>query len=217
MNRIVCATVCAVLVMFTIAPMTLSAEKPGPIQLTKPQTAGGKPLMEALAKRQSTRSFDARKLPAQTLSNLLWAANGINRPESGKRTAPSAMNRQEIDVYAAMADGLYLYNAKEHRLDPVLAEDVRASAGEQPFVKTAPVVLIYVSDQGRMKKAPQESKDFYSATDAGFVSQNVYLYCASEGLATVVLGWVDKPALAKAMKIRDDQKIILTQPVGYPK
>ena len=217
MNRIVCATVCAVLVILSAVPVAFSTEKLGPLQLVKPQTSGGKPLMEALAKRQSTRSFDARKLPAQPLSNLLWAADGINRPDSGKRTAPSAMNRQEIDVYAAMADGLYLYNAKEHRLDPVLAEDIRASSGEQPFVKTAPIVLIYVSDQARMKKAPQESKDFYSATDTGFISQNVYLYCASEGLATVVLGWVDKPALAKAMKLRDDQKIILTQPVGHPK
>ncbi|MEJ2744168.1 MAG: nitroreductase family protein, partial [bacterium] len=100
---------------------------------------------------------------------------------------------------------------------PILPKDVRAGSGEQPFVKTAPVVLIYVADYARMKRASKESRDFYSAADTGFISQNVYLYCASEGLATVVLGWVDKPALAKAMKLRDDQKIILTQPVGYPK
>jgi SagB-type dehydrogenase family enzyme len=209
--------VCVVLVILSVVPATFTAEKLGPIQLVKPQTSGGKPLMEALAKRRSTRAFDSRKLPAQTLSNLLWAADGINRPASGKRTAPSAMNRQEIDIYAATADGLFLYNAKKHQMDPVLAKDIRAQAGEQPFVKTAPIVLIYVSDHARMKGAPQESKDFYSATDTGFISQNVYLFCASEGLATVVLGWVNKPALAKAMKLRGDQKIVLTQPVGHPK
>lgn len=216
MNRIASVIVCAVLVILSVAP-AFSAEKLGPIQLVKPRTSGGKPFMEALAKRKSSRSFDARKLPAQTISNLLWAADGINRQDSGKRTAPSAMNRQEIDIYVAMANGLYLYDAKANRLDPVLSEDIRAHAGEQPFVKTAPLALIYVADYSRMKKAPKESRDFYSATDTGFISQNVYLYCASEGLATVVLGWVDKPALAKAMKLKADQNIILTQPVGYPK
>jgi len=217
MNRSVCVAMCTVLIIFYLVPVAMSTEKLEPVQLVKPQMSGGKSLMEALAKRRSTRSFDARRLPPQTLSNVLWAANGINRPESGKRTAPSAMNRQEIDIYAATAEGLYLYNAKDHRLDPVLAEDIRARAGEQPFVKTAPVVLIYVADYARMGDAPRDSKEFYSATDTGFISQNVYLYCASEGLATVVLGWVDKPALAKTMKLRDDRKIILTQPVGYPK
>lgn len=217
MNRSVCIAMCTVLIAFYLVPVAMSTEKLEPVQLVKPQTTGGKPLLEALAKRKSTRAFDARKLTPQVLSNLLWAANGINRPESGKRTAPSAMNRQEIAVYAATADGLYLYNAKDHRLDPVFAEDIRARAGEQPFVKTAPVVLIYVADHARMGDTPRDSRDFYSATDTGFISQNVYLYCASEGLATVVLGWVDKPALAKTMKLRDDQKIILTQPVGYPK
>ncbi len=217
MNRRISVAICSVLIVFYLVPAAISAEKLEAVQLVKPQLSAGKPLMEALAKRKSTRSFDARKLPPQTLSNLLWAADGINRPESGKRTAPSAMNRREIDIYAATAEGLYLYNAKDHRLDPVLAEDIRARAGEQPFVKTAPLVLIYVADYGRMGDSPKEIKDFYSATDTGFISQNVYLCCASEGLATVVLGWVDKPALAKAMKLRDDQKIMLSQPVGYPK
>ncbi|MCX6339585.1 MAG: nitroreductase family protein [Candidatus Aureabacteria bacterium] len=217
MNRIICVAMCAVLSILYLVPVATAAGKLEPVQLVKPQTSGGKPLLEALAKRKSTRAFDARKLPPQVLSNLLWAACGVNRLESGKRTAPSAMNHQEIAVYAATADGLYLYNAKDHRLDPVFAEDIRARAGEQPFVKTAPVVLIYVADHSLMGDTPRDSRDFYSATDTGFISQNVYLYCASEGLATVVLGWVDKPALAKAMKLRDDQKIILTQPVGYPK
>ncbi len=217
MRKTMCAAICLAFVAILASSSAEEPKKPAPIRLAKPQTEGGKPLMQALKERKSTRSFSKETLPSQVLSNLLWAANGINRPDSGKRTAPSAMNRQEIDIYAAMESGLYLYDAKGHTLEPVLGEDVRARAGEQPFVKTAPVVLIYVADRAKMGDIPAETKDFYSATDTGFVSQNVYLYCASEGLATVVLGWVDKPALAKTMRLRDEQKVILTQPVGYPK
>lgn len=194
-----------------------AAAKPEPVQLLKPQTTGGKPLMQALAERKSRRAFAEKRLPPPLLANLLWAACGVNRPDSGKRTAPSACDWREIDVYAATADGLYLYDAKANRLEPVLAKDIRASAGEQPFVKTAPVVLIFVADYARMGGVPKDKKDFYSATDTGFISQNVYLFCASEGLATVVLGMVDRPALAKIMNLRADQTIILSQPVGYPR
>ncbi|MGA3162997.1 MAG: SagB/ThcOx family dehydrogenase [Verrucomicrobiota bacterium] len=188
-----------------------------PIQLPKPQMDGGKPLMQALKERKSTRSFSTEKLPDQVLGNMLWAAFGINRPESGHRTAPSAVNWQEIDIYVATADGLYLYDAKGHTLQPVLAEDIRAETGMQPFVKDAPVELVYVADYSRMGKRTDDQKDFYSAADTGFISENAYLFCASEGLATVVRGAVDKAALAKAMKLRPDQKIILAQTVGYPK
>jgi nitroreductase len=127
------------------------------------------------------------------------------------------MNWQEIDVYVATADGLYLYDAKAHTLTPVLGEDVRAMTGRQAFVQEAPVNLIYVADFSRMGKAKEDEKVFYSASATGFISQNVYLYCASEGLATVVRGLVDRPALAKGMKLRPDQKITLAQTVGYPK
>jgi SagB-type dehydrogenase family enzyme len=188
-----------------------------PIQLLQPQTDGGRPLMQVLKDRKTSREFSSEKLPLQVLSNMLWAAWGVNRPESGKRTAPSARNCQEIDVYVALADGLYLYDAKAHILKPVLAEDIRAATGLQPFVKDAPVNLVFVSDFSKMGNAPDDQKDFYSATDTGFISQNVYLYCASEGLATVVRGAVDKPALAKVMKLRPDQKVILAQTVGYPR
>ena len=148
---------------------------------------------------------------------MLWAAFGINRQDSEKRTAPSALNWQEIDLYVATADGLYLYEAKNHTLEPVLAEDIRAMTGRQSFVRAAPVNLIYVADFSRMGKATDKDKVFYSAADTGFISQNVYLYCASEGLATVVRGSIDRPALAKVMKLRPDQRIILAQSVGYPK
>lgn len=187
------------------------------IQLPQPQTEGGKPLMEALRDRKTSREFSERKLPDQVLSNLLWAANGVNRPDSGMRTAPSARNWQEIDVYVAMAEGLYLYDARAHALQPVLARDLRELTGTQPFVKDAPINLVYVADYTRMGAASEEHKDFYSATDTGFISQNVYLFCASEGLATVVRGLVDRPVLAAAMKLRPEQRIILAQTIGYPK
>jgi SagB-type dehydrogenase family enzyme len=210
------AAVLAVIVL--IAGNAIADEKKlKAVGLSKPQMDTGAPLMKALKERKTTRSFDSKKLPPQVLSNLLWAAFGVNRLESGKRTAPSAMNRQEIVIYVALPEGVYLYNAREQRLDPVLAKDIRQYTGEQTFTQSAPVNLIYVADYSKMGKAGTADKDFYSAADTGFISQNVYLYCASEGLATVVLGWVNKPALAKIMKLRPDQKIILTQPVGYPK
>ena len=188
-----------------------------PVVLPAPQMDKGRPLMQVLKDRQSRRDISPDKqLSHQELANLLWAACGINRPDSGKRTAPTAVNWQEIDIYAAMANGLYLYDAKAHQLTPALNEDVRPLAGKQRFVQTAPVVLIFVADEGRMGHGTDHDKAFYSATDTGFVSQNVYLYCASEGLATVVVGMVDKPALAAKMKLRPEQKVVLAQPVGYP-
>ena len=150
------------------------------------------------------------------LANLLWAACGVNRPESGKRTAPSAVNWQEIDIYVATANGLFLYDAKAHALKSILKQDIRAAVGRQRFTGIAPVDLIYVADFSRMRRAKPKDKVFYSATDTGFVSQNVYLYCASEGLATVVIGMIDRPALEAKMNLLPDQKIVLAQPVGYP-
>ena len=203
-----------VLLVCTTVPF---AETPMPIQLLKPQMEGGRPLMQVLKDRSSSRSFSADKLPLQMLSNLLWAAFGINRPDSGKRTAPSAVNWQEIDVYVATVDGLYIYDAKAQQLQPVLPEDIRAMTGRQPFVQAAPVNLIYVADFSRMGTASKEDKELYSAADTGFISENVYLFCASEGLATVVRGSIERSSLAAAMKLRPDQKVILAQTVGYPK
>jgi len=205
------------LTVLLICPALTSAQELKPIQLLQPQMDGGRPLMQVLQDRSSSREFSTEKLPLQVLSNMLWAAFGVNRPDSGKRTAPSASNRQEIDIYVATADGLYLYDAKAHTLKPVLAEDVRAATGRQPFVQEAPVNLIYVADFSKMGKTTAEDKVFYSAANTGFIGQNVYLYCASEGLATVVRGLVDRPALAKVMRLRPDQKVILAQSVGYPR
>jgi SagB-type dehydrogenase family enzyme len=173
--------------------------------------------MQALKERKSSRSFSTKELPLQVLSDMLWAANGINRPETGKRTAPSAKNRQEIDVYVARADGLYLYDANSNMLMPVAAGDIRGLTGKADYVKEAPVNLVYVADLAKTGKTSGSEEYSYTSADTGFIGQNVYLYCASSGLATVVRGSIDRPALAEAMKLRADQKIILAQTVGYPK
>ena len=209
--------ICSVLAVLFICPTLTFAEEQKPVQLLKPQIESGKLLMQVLKDRKSSREFSSEKLPLQMLSNMLWAAFGINRPDSGKRTAPSARNWQEIDIYVATSEVLYLYDAKAHLLIPILAEDVRVMTGLQSFVKDAPVNLIYVADFSKTGTATNEEKEFYSAADTGFISQNVYLYCASEGLATVVRGHIGRPALAKVMKLRPDQKVILAQSVGYSK
>ena len=198
------------------------AQELSPIKLLPPDLKSGKSLMQSLQERKTSRSFSNKKLPIEVLSNLMWAACGINRPDSGKRTAPSALNWQEIDVYVAMEDGLYLYDAKAHSLQPVLKSDLRknTTAFLQPSrssVASASLQLIYVADQSKMGFiVSDEEKIIYSAADTGFIAQNVYLYCASEGLATVVRGMIDKDALSKDMKLRKNQKVILVQAVGYP-
>ncbi|MGA2603594.1 MAG: SagB/ThcOx family dehydrogenase [Verrucomicrobiia bacterium] len=200
-----------------VVPELGVAQEPKPIQLPPPQTEIGKPLMQALKLRQTSRSFDSKPLPLQELSNLLWAADGINRAETGKRTAPSAVNWQEVDVYVALPEALYLYEPKTHSLTPVVAKDLRAATGKQDFVKDAPLNLVYVADLSRMKTASEDDKRLYSGTDVGFIAQNVYLYCASQGLAVVVRGSIDRPSLFQAMKLRPEQRVILAQTVGYPK
>lgn len=188
------------------------------VALPKPAMEGGKPLMQVLKERHTSREFKSDALPQATLSNLLWAAFGINRPESGHRTAPSAMNQQEVDIYLFTAEGVYLYDAKPHELKPVLIGDHRAAAGKQEFVADAPLSLIYVADLSKMGKTSSDAdKSFYSAADCGFIAENVYLFCASEGLNCVVRGYVDREAIAKTLNLRPDQRVLLGQTVGYPK
>ena len=208
-------TRCALVVLLCAAAYGQQKQS---IALPPAETEGGKPLMQALKARTSQREFRTEKLSPQALSNLLWAGFGVNRTDSGNRTAPSASNRQEIEIYVATEDGLYVYNATGHALDAVLSADIRQATGRQEWVRTAPVNLVYVADFSKMgDRATTEDKILYSAADTGFISQNVYLFCASEGLATVVRGGIDRTALASAMKLRPDQRIILAQTVGYPK
>ncbi len=193
------------------------AQGGGAIALPPPQTTGTVSLMQALRSRRSTREFSSRPLPLDVLSTLLWSAFGVNRPDSGGRTAPSAHNWQEIEVFAALADGTYRYDARDHALRLVVASDLRAASGMQDFVGTAPLNLVYVADFGKMGDASAEDRTFYAAADAGFVAQNVYLYCAATGLACVVRGLVDRRKLAPALQLRIDQRIVLAQTVGYMK
>ena len=199
----------------TFTPAARAAE-PSPVQLPGPQMEGGKPLMQALKDRATARSFSDQKLSDQTLSNLLWAAFGINRPDSGRRTAPSAKNWQEIDVYVALPNGLFLYDAKGNKLVPVSGKDLRALTGSQAFVKDAALNLVYVADLSRTDQPGSLDREALSWADTGFISENVYLFCASEGLATVIRASIDRDALGKEMKLKPNQKIILSQSVGYP-
>jgi len=204
-----------VLGLFLASIMMGPAGELKPIPLPKPEFVGGKSLMEAISLRKSTREFGPDRLALKTLGEILWAGFGINRPNDARRTAPSAMNSQEVDLYLALPEALYVYEPKEHRLAPVLEGDFRGQTG-QTFSKDAAAVIIYVADLSRLSKAKPETRLFYAGIDTGAISQNVYLYCASRDLATVVYD-LNREPLAKAMKLNPSQQIILAQAVGYPK
>jgi nitroreductase len=179
------------------------------INLLSPTKTGGKPLMEVLNERQSNRNFDSSKqLSAQTLSDLLWAAYGFNRPE--KRTVPSSQNRQEVDVYVMLSTGVYFYEAKANKLILKEKGDLRDVLGQPGISKSAPVSLIYVIN---LDKNGRET----GYMDAGFPVQNVYLYCASAGLGTVARGSFKRPDVHNALKLTEKQEVVLVQPVGYLK
>lgn len=185
------------------------------VVLPEPTKTGGMPLLEALAQRRSSREFLPEPLPLAVLSDLLWAAFGVNRPDGG-RTAPSAIGAQEIDVYVALAEAAYLYDPSAHALELVAARDVRRVTGYQDFVDQAPLDLVYVADHGRMKLVPVASRESYASAAAGAIAQNVYLYAASAGLATVIRAWIDRDAIADALGLAHDHQVLLSQTVGYP-
>jgi SagB-type dehydrogenase family enzyme len=193
-----------------------AGEALGEMALPPAQTAGGLPLMQALQQRHSAREFRPDALQAQDLSNLLWAAGGLNRPAEDGRTAPSAMHAQEVDLYVALRQGLYRYEPQRHMLLMMKAEDVRRVTGYQDFVDNAPLDLVFVADHGRMRMIPAAARESYASIAAGAMAQNIYLYCASSGLATVVRAWFDRQALGAAMGLGPDQQILLTQTVGRP-
>jgi len=194
-------------------PGAAVAQETSAIELPQPVKQGGKPLMQALAERRSEREFSREALAPQVLSNLLWAAFGVSRPD-GRRTAPTARNRQDMDVYVALAEGLYLYEAKEHHLKPVVKGDLRALTGTQAFVGEAALNLIYVAP---IATGAADEAFVYAGAHAGFISENVYLFCASEGLATVVRASIDREALGRAMRLPADRRIVLAQTVGMRK
>jgi len=230
------------------APLAALAQDLKPIVLPKPQMSGGMPLMDALSARKTAREFSADKLPLQTLSNLLWAAFGVNRAEmAGRtpkpgRTAPSAMNLQEIDLYVAFPEGVYLYEALPHRLVPVVAKDVRTLTNRNAAAGTAALCFIFVEDQDKRPAPPAKTppagappagtppagtppagtpraappRATSGEVDTGFIGQNIYLFCASEGLNAWFYG-TDREGLAKALNFRPGQRVLYGQAVGYPK
>jgi len=206
----------ALLAVGAMAALPVAAFAQESKMLSAPRKELGKPLMQALQLRSSTREYSQRPLSDQVLSEIMWAAYGVNRP-SGDRTAPYWRHIMVIDVYAAMADGVWLYDPKQHALLPHLGADIRAQTGIQDFVATAPLNLVYVVHGERMKEISPEDRRLYGSVDAAFAGQNVYLYCASEGLATVFRGAVDYEKLGRAMQLGEGQFVAFAQTVGYPK
>jgi nitroreductase len=193
----------------------VSAQELKPVSLPAAQTSGGKPLMQALKERKTTREFAPEKLSEQVLSNLLWAAWGINR-EDGRRTAPSASNRQEIEIYVVLPESVYVYDAKANALNPAVTGDIRKSIANQAGVAESPLNLVYVADTKKLG-GDDPGRIATSNANTGFIAQNVYLFCASEGLGTVVRGGITRAELSKALNLRPEQRVILAQTVGYPK
>lgn len=183
-------------------------------ELPPPRKTGGMPLFDAIARRQSTREYSDRPLPRQVLSDLLWAAFGVNRPDGG-RTAPYARHIIMIDVYVATADGVWVYEPAAHVLLPHMKDDIRAATGEQDFVGHAALDLVYVAHGERMSDEPLEERRLNACVDAGFIGQNVHLFCASEGLATVFRGALDTTKLAEIMKLPSGQFVTFAQTVGF--
>ena len=211
--------------MDTLAKLALGLigqNRPRPLQgpasksraLPPPRRSGGLPLMEALARRRSERGFSSQPLDDQLLADVLWAAAGVNRPEDGGRTAPSAMHAQEVDLYAALPTGLYRYEPQAHRLALAIEQDVRRVTGYQDFVDNAALDLVYVADHRRMGRVPAGRREAYASCAAGAMAQNVYLVCASAGLATVLRAWFDRSALSHAMGLVEDEQVLFAQTVG---
>ena len=209
-----------IFIILTVSLMTtmslLSQDLPD-IKLNNPNKSRGSAFMKALSDRVSVREYDVKELSLQDLSDLLWAANGVNRTD-GKRTAPSAMNRQEIDVYVINKDGAYLYDAAAHTLKGLTKGDFRnAVAGGQDFVTTAPVSIVLVANLEKLGDASNEHTRLMAAMDAGIVCQNINVFCSAIGLSTVPRATMDQGELKKALKLSDKQLPMLNNPVGYPK
>ena len=204
-------------IMGQLRPKPAVGDSPPSVALPAPETQGGMPLMAALSARHSSREFAPDPLPPQVLSSLLWAAWGVNRPGDGGRTAPSALNAQEVDLYVALPGGAYLYDARENLLRLVVSRDLRRVTGYQDFVDEAPLDLVLVADHSRMKMVPVAQRESYASACAGAIAQNVYLFAASAGLVAVIRAWIDRQAIADALGLEHDQQVLLSQTVGYPK
>lgn len=202
------------LVCLVLSAAAFAADKV--IKLPQPNLKRTGTLMKALSERHSTREFASKALSMADLSDLLWAANGINRKDSGKRTAPSAMNKQDVDVYVVLPEGSYLYDAKTHQLNLIAEGDYRAAvAGAQAFVKSAPVSFVLISDLSRLGDAKNARTQLMGAMDVGIVSQNISIFCSAANLATVPRASMDNDQLKKVLKLKDTQIPMMNHPVGY--
>ena len=202
--------------MGALRPAPAQGDAAPTIQLPPPELGAEGSLMQALQKRCSARAYRSEPLPLPLLSSLLWAANGVNRADGG-RTAPSALGAQEIDIIVALPQGAYRFDAARHALVCVAAKDVRRVTGYQDFVDEAALDLVYVADHTRMKLVPVEQRARYASVAAGAIAQNVYLFCANAGLATVIRAWIDREALSAALGLAHDQEVLLSQTVGFGK
>ncbi|MDR1980888.1 MAG: SagB/ThcOx family dehydrogenase [Tannerellaceae bacterium] len=196
---------------------SMNAQESNVMKLVAPAKSGGKPMMQVFNDRRSGREFAPGKLNPQDLSNLLWAANGINRAD-GKRTAPSCRNFQEVEVYVLLEEGAYVYDAKGHALNLVATGDHRAAiAAGQDFAKTAPVGIVLVADLSRFGGEINEEVKLMASVDVGIVCQNINIACAGLGLTTVPRASMDKAALKKILGLKDTHLLLMNNPVGYPK
>lgn len=186
----------------------------GEIALPKPNLKSGKPFMQCVAERRTERKFSTKPLSQQTIAEILFVADGVTRKD-GRKTVPTARNKQNQSVYAVTADGIYLYNSKKHSLIPVMKGDYRKNCGLQPFHKKAPLILLFVADLSAVGNTPADQA-LYAGNHSGSASQNVYLYAASENLATVVCGMLDRTALKKLLNLKKDQMVVFSQPIAYP-
>lgn len=203
------------LVCFLLLSMTIYAADQV-IQLPKPNINRSGQLMKALSERHSVREYASKALSNTDLSDLLWAANGISRPAEGKRTAPSAMNRQDVDIYVVLPQGTYLYDAKGHKLNLISEGDYRSAvAGGQAFVNSAPLSLVLVSDLSKLGDVKNNRTQMTGAMDVGIVSQNISLFCSAARLATVPRATMDTTQLRSALKLKDGQIPMMNHPVGY--
>ena len=209
-----------IIIIFTvslISTISMYSQDLQDIKLNNPDKSRGSAVMKALSDRESVREYDTKELSLQDLSDLLWAANGINRPD-GKRTAPSAMNRQEIDVYVVNKDGAYLYDAATNTLKGLTKGDFRkAVAASQDFAAKAPVSIVLVANLEKLGDPAAANTRITAGMDAGIVSQNINIFCAAVGLATVPRGTMNQDELKTILKLSDNQSLMLNNPVGFPK
>lgn len=202
--------------MGRLRPQPSLGDAPRRIELPAPVREGGLPLMQALGQRRSSRDFRGDPLTMQTMSDLLWAAGGVNREGDG-RTTPSALNAREIVVYVALPQGAYRYEPTSHALTLAAGADLRRVTGYQDFVDEAPMDLVFVADHARMALVPAQQREAFAYVAAGAAAQNVYLYCASSGLSAVLRAWIDREAIAQALGLSMGEQVLLSQTVGYPK